>query len=227
MKSKKSHTAVKTSSFLILAQWLIYLVLASGLFVPTTVVHAAACTTVSIVDNVVPLGGVFTFYEDTGNTKPDAIRNAYTGYTITNTSGAPVADVWVTIDNFSGGGLRIGLATAEDGIYHLGPLAASGPDASKQVYFYLRDAAGSGDTAALNENFNVNLFYGDPRAPISSGEVEYQDTINTVEDDITANPNKVFSSISTPNPPQLGGTVVMTKVARPERSVLVPAWSFT
>jgi hypothetical protein len=212
MKSKKSHTALKTSSFLILAQWLIYLVLATGIFIPTGVVQAAACNPagVHIVDNVIPSGGVYTFYEDTGNKKPAAIRNAYTGYTITNNSGSNLADVWVSIDTFAGGGLRINKASTEDGYYHLGPLAIG---ESKQAYFFLKDAAGSGSTAALNETFYVNLFYGDPRAPINSTKVcEYQDTINKVEDDIAANPNKVFAAISTPNPPQLGGTVIMTKV---------------
>lgn len=156
---------------------------------------------VTIIDDVSPSGGTLTFYEDTGTGQ----RGFYVGYSIKNNAASTSSDVWVKLDTFSGGGLRIGLAPNEDGVVHLGPLAAG---ETKQVYFYLYDAAGSTDNAALNETFQVNLYYGDPA--LTSEICDYTDTINAVVDDIAASANKVHTSVATSNPPYLGGPMTIT-----------------
>jgi uncharacterized repeat protein (TIGR01451 family) len=180
---------------------------ALSMTVPTSPSYFTACNAgaVTILDDVSPLpatsAGTLTFYEDTGTGQ----RGWYVGYSIKNNAGTTSSDVWVKLDTFSGGGLRINLAPNEDGIVHLGPLAAG---ATKQVYFYLYDAAGSGSTTTLNETFQVNLYYGDPA--LTSEICDFTDTINAVEDDIAASANKVNTSVATSNPPYLGGVFTIT-----------------
>jgi uncharacterized repeat protein (TIGR01451 family) len=173
---------------------------------PASMAYFTACNAgaVTIVDDVSSLpatsAGTLTFYEDTGTGQ----RGWYVGYSIKNNAASTSSDIWVKLDSF-GVSARIKLAPNEDGIVHLGPLAAG---ETKQVYFYLYDAAGSGTTATLNETFQVNLYYGDPA--LTSEVCDFTDTINAVEDDISASANKVHTSVATSNPPYLGGVFTIT-----------------
>ena len=170
-----------------------------------TQVEAAACPAngVRVIDNVSGDGTTLTFYEDTSS----GLRGMYVGYTITNSAATTSPDVWVKLDSFTGGGGRIQLASTEDGVQHVGPLAAG---ASVQVYFYLGDATGSTDNNALNETFQINIYNGDPT--LVSEVCDYTDTINAVENTISANANVVNTTISGPNPAQLGGVMTMSVV---------------
>ena len=171
---------------------------------------AAACAAgaVTILDNVVADGtSQLTFYEDTGITPQ--LRGMYVGYTVKNNAATTSADIWIKLDSFPGAG-RIQLAANEDGIQHVGPLAAG---ASKQVYFYLVDASGSTDAVGLNEPFQVNLYPGDPALLGAGAEVcDYADQIDNIDDSIKAAANAVYTTIAGPNPAAIGGVMTLTVV---------------
>ncbi len=60
------------------------------------------------------------FYIDSGISPQ--LRGMYVSYQICNTSGTNYPDIWVTIDNFTGG--VVSLAPYEDGVVHIGPINA-------------------------------------------------------------------------------------------------------
>lgn len=76
---------------------------------------------------------------------------------MTNNTGAALNDVWVRLENLSGGILS--LATNEDGLTHVGPMAAG---ATKQVYFYLKhDSTLTGDSTT-EQTHRVVLYPSNP-----------------------------------------------------------------
>jgi LPXTG-site transpeptidase (sortase) family protein len=196
---------IRLQSFALLLQWLTYIVLTAGFFSPTTNLQAATCTNVIITDNVSAANSAspLIYYYDIS--PQHNIQGNYVGYTITNTTGTAVPDVWVKLDTFSAA--TVTLAATEDGIYHLGPLAAG---ESKQIYFYLDINGDPGDIPALNETFQVNLYYTDPS--LGSEICDYTDTINSVDETIAAVANKVHTAVAFSNPPSLGGTMTITGV---------------
>src|SRR5262249_21480839 len=171
---------------------------------------AAACAPggVTILDNVIAdATNKLTFYEDTGITPQ--LRGMYVGYTIKNNAATTSADIWIKLDSFPGGG-RIQLGANEDGVQHVGPLAAG---ASKQVYFYLVDASGSTDATGLNEPFQVNLYPGDPAILGAGAEVcDYADQIENIAASTKAPANAVYPPIAGPNPAATGGIMTLTVV---------------
>lgn len=129
----------------------------------------------------------------------------YIGYSITNTAATTSPDIWVKLDTFSAATVRLG--AGEDGVYHLGPLAAG---ETKPVYFYLTINGDPGDIGILNETFQVNIYNNDPAL---GGEVcDTTDTINAVDETIDANANKVVTSVATANPPTIGSLMTITVV---------------
>ncbi|MDH3987402.1 MAG: hypothetical protein OEV12_13480, partial [Gammaproteobacteria bacterium] len=65
----------------------------------------------------------------------------YAAYRVTNNGATPYTDVWATIGSFSGP--AISAASGEDGLVHLGAMAAG---ETKMAYFYLATTADSGAT---------------------------------------------------------------------------------
>ncbi len=137
-----------------------------------------------------------TYYIDLG----DNITGMYVGYKITNNSGANYNDLWVKLDNFTGG--KVGLATNEDGIVHIGPLAAG---SSKMAYFYL-NASGATTSA---QSHNVRLFSTRPDL-VADSICNHSFSFAAVEATISASANKITSATVSPNPGQLGGEIVVT-----------------
>ena len=174
-------------------------------FHPSQSVSAAACGDVTITDNVSSPSSSdpLTFYYDISS--GNDIQGMYVGYTITNTTGSTVPDVWVKLDTFSVS--TVILASGEDGVYHVGPLAAG---QSKPVYFYLVINGDPGDLPALNETFQVNIYYTDPA--LGSEVCDFTDTIDSVDETIAAVANKIFTQVAGPNPPNLGGIMTITGV---------------
>jgi hypothetical protein len=145
-----------------------------------------------------------TFYGDF-NISP-AMTAAYTSFKITNDTGAPATDLWVSIGGFSGGVL--GLAPLEDGAFQLGDLAAG---ASGTAYFYLNASGAS----ASPQGYSVCVHSGPPpSAPLYCTDLSF----NSVEDTIRAGNSSVDGVILSiavdPNPPTLGGTFSMTVEGR-------------
>ena len=174
-------------------------------FHPSQNVSAAACGDVTITDNISAPSSSdpLTFYYDISS--GNDIQGMYVGYTITNTTGSEIPDVWVKLDTFSVA--TVALAPDEDGVYHLGALAAG---ASKPVYFYLAITGDPGDIASLAETFQVNIYYADPS--LASEVCDYTDTIDSVDETIAAVANKIFTQSAGPNPPTLGGIMTITGV---------------
>lgn len=131
------------------------------------------------------------FYSDITN----GLTDGYVAYRITTTTA--VADAWAQIGNFSG--LNISLGTHEDGLYHLGPMAAG---SSKMVYFYLHTAA----NFVGSESHVVSLYNGKPPGGIFQGNQTFS---LSQEDTIQASASKVTSVITGPTPATLGGIVTM------------------
>ena len=95
-KTTTNHLYLSLSLFLPL---ILLAGLVVGISMPQRTVLALACDLagVHILDDIVPLGGTFTFYEDTS----DSLRGFYTGYTITNSAAATSGDIWVKLDSFN------------------------------------------------------------------------------------------------------------------------------
>jgi uncharacterized repeat protein (TIGR01451 family) len=135
------------------------------------------------------------FYLDTSITP--TLEGMYVSYQINNNSGISYPDIWVRIDNFSGG--VVSLAPGEDGLVHLGPL---GPGQTKTAFFYLR----AGSETAVPQLHTVSVYPSRAPAGLLASSVFTMTTHQTIE----ANANKVVTVVTGPIPPQLGGIVTMT-----------------
>jgi uncharacterized repeat protein (TIGR01451 family) len=134
-------------------------------------------------------------YIDTGITP--AARGMYVGYRITN-NGPDYADLWVKLEGFTGS--IVSLSPNEDGIMHVGPLASG---ASKTVYFFV---TATGATTAAQPH-TVSLY--STRPDLTSATCGDPFSL-TVEETIKAVANKIITSVTGPNPPELGGIMTMT-----------------
>ncbi|MBK9312974.1 MAG: DUF11 domain-containing protein [Acidobacteria bacterium] len=114
------------------------------------------------------------------------VTDVYIGYKITNTTGAPITDLWVQLTPCAM--CNVTLSTNEDGLYHVGPLAAG---AMTTVYFYVHTTAATATLQALT----VDLFEGNPAGSgvnICGSSFNY-----TIEETIKANANKPDTVIIT------------------------------
>lgn len=135
------------------------------------------------------------FFLDTGNTPK--LQGMYTSYQISNTGATAYPDIWVSAGSFAGG--VISLAPNEDGLFHLGPLAAG---QTKTAYFYLQ---ASGATATA-QTHTVSVYGTKPPTTALAS----QSFSMTAASTIAASPNKVSAVTSNLNPPSLGGTFTIT-----------------
>jgi uncharacterized repeat protein (TIGR01451 family) len=168
--------------------------LPSGMLNPRPA-FAASCSAGVITRTSSPV-----FYIDTGIT-PSVVGN-YVSYTIKNTSGSAYTDLWVKLESFSGG--RITLAAGESGIAHVGSLANG---ASKTVFFYLANTAGTGNTSTA-QTHTVSLY--STRPDLAGSSICGDSFSQTVEETIKALANKVNTVVAGPNPPELGGIMTIT-----------------
>jgi uncharacterized repeat protein (TIGR01451 family) len=135
------------------------------------------------------------FYLDTSITP--TLQGMYVSYQINNNSGITYPDIWVRIDNFSGG--VISLAPSEDGLVHLGPL---GPGETKAAFFYLR----AGSETAVPQAHTVSVY----PSRVSAASLASASFSMTTQQTIEASANKVVTVVTGPLPPQLGGILTMT-----------------
>jgi len=138
------------------------------------------------------------FFIDT--TQGDVATCNYASFRITNDA-TPDADLWVKIDSFTGG--VVGPAPGEDGIFHLGALAAT---ASGTAFFYLQAPTAT----TTDQGYQIAVYASDPR--IGSPPIVLQQGFSFVDvlETLTASDSKVFSTSYAPATPVLGGTVTIT-----------------
>lgn len=153
--------------------------------------QAAPCSTYTITRVSAPIVRI-----DTGITP--ALTSAYVAYTVTNSTGATVDDLWIKLENF--GGTVLGLATNENGVAHVGTIANG---ATAFVPFYLT-ATGATST---NQTHDVGIYTSNPSVVSQTCATNFS---YTTAETIQANANQVTSVTVSPNPPQLGSPFTMT-----------------
>ncbi len=146
--------------------------------------------------SITSTSGSVIYVDSAGNVTPNLFGN-YVSFNVTNT-GASISDAWVTAGGFTGN--VVGLGSAENGRYHIGPLASG---ATRAVFFYLEvtctnvpgfQAGKCSD--ATPQSYTVKLFSGDPLVG-SSTVLASQVFSETVLDTTAASANKVTSIITT------------------------------
>ena len=164
------------------------------------IVSAPVCSALSITST----SGNVMYVDSAGNVNPNLFGN-YVSYNVTNDTGAAIADAWVTIGNFSGGFVSLGIN--ENGIYHVGALAAG---ASRTVFFYLDVNCSSFQAGKCNvatpQSFTVSLYSGPPTTNLLGSQAFSV----TVVDTTAALANKVTSVVASSNNPVLGAIVTVT-----------------
>lgn len=151
---------------------------------------AAPCSTYTITAVSAPVVRI-----DTGITP--ALTSAYVAYSVTNSTGATVSDLWVQLESFSGSVLS--LSSNENGVAHIGSIANG---ATAFVGFYLT-ATGATATA---QNHAVAIYTSNPSVVSQTCANNFS---YTTAETIQANANQVNSVSVSPNPPQLGGQFTM------------------
>ncbi len=132
----------------------------------------------------------------------------YAAYQVTNQSGVALEDVWVTLGNFSGSTVYLSLANNENGIVHLGALAAG---SSKTAYFLLQVNCTGFSSGNCNissaQSATARVYSGPPTANLLASL-----TTNdiTVSDTIAASANKVNSGSVSTTTPSVGSTFSVT-----------------
>src|SRR5687767_13108518 len=121
------------------------------------------------------------FYMDTSITP--TLQGMYVAYRIENNNGVNYPDIWVRIDSFGGG--VISLAPNEDGLVHLGPLAAG---QSKTAFFYIQ----ANSATSTPQTHTVRVFPD----RFASSQLASASFSMTSEDTIQANANKVVTVIT-------------------------------
>ncbi|MFM9181511.1 MAG: Ig-like domain-containing protein, partial [Phycisphaerales bacterium] len=182
---------------------------AVGLVVLVAAGAAQATPTITTVSNVKASGNnavASPLSELTlvvSNNTPSTLNSQYLGFKVANDSTAR-SDLWITISNVAGGSAT--LAPTEDGVAHVGALAAN---ASTFVYFYFRSSA----VTTTDTTFRINAFEGPPTAggttidlDTSSANTWAAATIMQVVGTQNASANKVLSGYISPAAPVLGAT---------------------
>ena len=154
--------------------------------------------------SITSTSGNVIYVDSASNVTPNLFGN-YVSYNITNDTGAPIADAWVTIGNFAGGFLSLG--GNENGLYHLGAMAAG---ATRTVFFYVDVNCSSFQAGKCNivtaQTFSVSLYSGPP----STNLLGAQSFSVTVLDTTAASANKVTSVVTSSSSPTLGAIVTVT-----------------
>ena len=132
---------------------------------------------------------------------PKALSCAYVSYKIFNNTASAYSNIWVKADSFTGG--IVSLGGGDNGLYQIDDLA---PGASKMAFFYVRATAAT----TLPQTHAINVYEGYPG---QGGALVGNATFSlTVAATLENNSSKVTSVTYMPNPPTVGGTVLVTVV---------------
>jgi uncharacterized repeat protein (TIGR01451 family) len=163
------------------------------------IVSAPLCSALSITST----SGSVIYVDSASNVTPNLL-GGYVSFNVTNT-GSAIADAWATIGNFTGAFVSLGVN--ENGLYHIGPMAAG---ASRTVFFYVNVNCSSFQQGKCNiaaaQGFLVSLYSGRP----TSNLLGSQSFSVTVLDTTAASANKVTSVVASSNNPVLGTIVTVT-----------------
>ena len=162
----------------------------------TPAVAAAASTCSARSYAIAPLQSN-TFYIDVAS----KYLGSYVGYSVKNATGTSRSELWLRLENFSGGRIAPATGAAQTSPVPLGSVASG---SSTPSYAYLT-ASASTTTA---QSHDVVLYSGQPGAGGSEVCRETQ-TISSVQDVIKAAANKVTSA-SGPSTAALGSTFTIT-----------------
>src|SRR6267154_1580136 len=156
------------------------------------------------VASVTSTSGNVIYVDTSSNVQPNLLGN-YVSYNVTNDTGSPIADAWVTIGSFTGS--YVSLAPNETGVTHLGTMAAG---ATRTVFFYLNVDCSSFSAGQCNvstlQPFTVRLYSGRPTANLLSS----QSFSVTVQETIAAQANKVTTVVTSSNSPTRGALITVT-----------------
>jgi outer membrane protein OmpA-like peptidoglycan-associated protein len=144
------------------------------------------------------LGGP-NFYIDSGATP--SFRSGYTGYAVTNATGAGLDDVWAQLSDFTGGSLA--LATGQSAAQRVGDLDAG---ARESRFWYLTAATAS----ASAQNHTVTLYRHNPALPNSTALCSTTGGFSSVQGTLAASANKVTGISVTGGTPKLGSQFTVT-----------------
>ena len=158
---------------------------------PAQAVVTPSCAAAGI--SVTPLGGP-NFYVDG---QAAQFSSGYTGYRVTNGTGAAVDDVWVSLSGFTGG--KLALASGQSAAQRLGPLASGAADS---LFWYLT-ASGSSASA---QTHTITVYRHDPALATGSALCTTTNGFSAVEGTIAANANKVDGITVSGGSPTLGST---------------------
>ncbi len=165
---------------------------------PTAASAATVPTCSSSNITVESLGGP-NFAIDSGSS-PE-FRSSYTGYRISNNTGAALSDVWVQLSDFTGGSLA--LASGQAAAQRAGDVAAS---ASMARYWYL--TASTATESA--QKHTITVYRHNPTLPDAVALCSTVDGFASVQGTLAASANKVTGISVTSAAPNLGSLFTVT-----------------
>lgn len=136
------------------------------------------------------------FYFDPGLSPK--LSSGYVGYKVTNNSNQAISDLWVKLEQFTGG--VISLAPNENGVSHVGRLASR---SSAFVYFYLSATR----QTTVPQRHDVTVYSANPDLNQATCEEPFS---YLTYDTIAARANKVTSIEVSPSEPEFGGLLTIT-----------------
>ncbi len=141
------------------------------------------------------------FFIDTGR----GFDSGYTAYTIESDGLGPAVDVWVRAANFSAGTVGFGPGiNNEDGKYRVGTLDGGVTSGTAYLYF-----TASGPTATP-QTYDIEVWNGDPDdGGTQIGGATTTFTIDSVQETIAAEPNKIDAVSFSPATPVVGDLLVL------------------
>lgn len=163
------------------------------------VATASVAPTCSVAGITVDSLGGPNFYIDSGSS-PE-FRSSYTGYKITNNTGAALNDVWVQLSDFTGGSLALGSGQAA--AQRAGDVASA---ATTSRFWYL-----TASTATTNpQNHTVTVYQHNPTLPDAVALCSTVGGFSSVQATLGASANKVTNITVSGAAPKLGAQFTVT-----------------
>ncbi len=185
-----SPTILKLNPWFIVGLFLLVLTTAVLYIDRHNTAHAVACS--ASVATVTQTSSPIFYVDD------PTYNHGYVSYQIATGASGSFTDLWVKVDSFTNTSL-LGLATTDDGLYHVGALGTS---SSTNVYFLLKAAI-----TASAQSYTLHLYNGKPTAGGTETCTSAQSN-SSVATTIQSSNNTVSSVTYTA--PYLGSTFTMT-----------------
>lgn len=128
---------------------------------------------------------------------PNGLSCSFVSYIISNNTAVAYSNIWVQVEDFTGN--IVSLAGGDNGLYHVDDLP---PGAYKTVYFYL----GASAVTTQPQSHTVKVYEGYPEGGTLVANQTFSLTVATTGEN---NSSKVYTVTYGPNPPTVGGTVLV------------------